>query len=161
MQWMSRFLYRHMDIQADITDHYFMEEALVLARKAYEEGEIPVGAIVVAKDRIIGKGYNQTERLNDVTAHAEMIAITAAADHLGSKYLTDCTLYVTLEPCVMCAGALYWTQVKRVVVGATDEKRGFSRIGQPLLHPKTKLVTGIMAIESQQLLLKFFRELRT
>lgn len=161
MQWMSRFLYRHMDIQADITDHYFMEEALALAHKAYEEGEIPVGAIVVAKDRIIGRGYNQTERLNDVTAHAEMIAITAAADHLGSKYLTDCTLYVTLEPCVMCAGALYWTQVKRVVVGATDEKRGFSRISQPLLHPKTKLVTGIMAIESQQLLLKFFKELRT
>ncbi|MGG7662330.1 nucleoside deaminase [Dyadobacter sp. BHUBP1] len=150
-----------MDIQADITDHYFMEEALALAHKAYEEGEIPVGALVVAKDRIIGRGYNQTERLNDVTAHAEMIAITAAADHLGSKYLTDCTLYVTLEPCVMCAGALYWTQVKRVVVGATDEKRGFSRISQPLLHPKTKLVTGIMAMESQQLLLKFFRELRT
>ncbi|WP_229212706.1 nucleoside deaminase [Dyadobacter soli] len=158
---MSRFLYRHMDIQADITDHYFMEEALALAHKAYEEGEIPVGALVVAKDRIIGRGYNQTERLNDVTAHAEMIAITAAADHLGSKYLTDCTLYVTLEPCVMCAGALYWTQVKRVVIGAMDEKRGFSRIGEPLLHPKTKLVTGIMAMESQQLLLKFFRELRT
>ncbi|MGN7886436.1 nucleoside deaminase [Dyadobacter sp. 22481] len=150
-----------MDIQADIMDHYFMEEALALARKAYEEGEIPVGALVVAKDRIIGRGYNQTERLNDVTAHAEMIAITAAADHLGSKYLTDCTLYVTLEPCVMCAGALYWTQVRRVVVGAQDEKRGFSKIKQPLLHPKTKLVTGIMAMESQQLLLKFFRELRT
>lgn len=158
---MSRFLYRHMDIQADIMDHYFMEEALALARKAYEEGEIPVGALVVAKDRIIGRGYNQTERLNDVTAHAEMIAITAAADHLGSKYLNDCTLYVTLEPCVMCAGALYWTQVRRVVVGAQDEKRGFSKIKQPLLHPKTKLVTGIMAMESQELLLKFFRELRT
>ncbi|GGH53115.1 tRNA-specific adenosine deaminase [Dyadobacter endophyticus] len=158
---MSRFLYRHMDIQADIMDHYFMEEALALARKAYEEGEIPVGALVVAKDRIIGRGYNQTERLNDVTAHAEMIAITAAADHVGSKYLTDCTLYVTLEPCVMCAGALYWTQVRRVVVGAQDEKRGFSKIKQPLLHPKTKLVTGIMAMESQELLLKFFRELRT
>lgn len=158
---MSRFLYRHMDIQADITDHYFMEEALALAHKAYEEGEIPVGALVVAKDRIIGRGYNQTERLNDVTAHAEMIAITAAADHLGSKYLTDCTLYVTLEPCVMCAGALYWTQVRRVVVGAMDDKRGFSRIDQPLLHPKTRLVTGIMATESQELLLKFFRGLRT
>jgi tRNA(adenine34) deaminase len=158
---MSRFLCPHMDIQADIMDHYFMEEALALAHKAYEEGEIPVGALVVAKDRIIGKGYNQTERLNDVTAHAEMIAITAAADHLGSKYLTDCTLYVTLEPCVMCAGALYWTQIKRVVIGAMDEKRGFSKIGQPLLHPKTKLVTGIMATESQQLLLKFFRGLRT
>lgn len=158
---MSRFLYRHMDIQADIMDHYFMEEALGLAHKAYEEGEIPVGALVVAKDRIIGRGYNQTERLNDVTAHAEMIAITAAADHLGSKYLTDCTLYVTLEPCVMCAGALYWTQIKRVVIGAADEKRGFSKIGQPLLHPKTKLVSGVMTTESQQLLLKFFRGLRT
>lgn len=161
---MSRFSYALlivMNIHADIMDHYFMEEALALAHKAYEEGEIPVGALVVARDRIIGRGYNQTERLNDVTAHAEMIAITAAADHLGSKYLTDCTLYVTLEPCVMCAGALYWTQVKRVVVGAMDEKRGFSKIGQPLLHPKTELVTGIMATESQQLLLKFFRGLRT
>ena len=150
-----------MDIQADILDNYFMAEALRQAHKAYDEGEIPVGAIVAIGERIIGKGYNQTERLNDVTAHAEMLAITAAADHLGSKYLPDCTLYVTLEPCVMCAGALYWSQMKRVVVGAQDEKRGFSRLGKPILHPKTLLTSGILAGESQELLLKFFRQLRT
>ncbi|CAG5071520.1 tRNA-specific adenosine deaminase [Dyadobacter sp. CECT 9623] len=150
-----------MNIQADILDNYFMAEALRLAEQAYEEGEIPVGAVVVIGERVIGKGYNQTERLNDVTAHAEMIAITAAADNLGSKYLTDCTLYVTLEPCVMCAGALYWTQMKRVVIGAKDEKRGFTKLGKPVLHPKTQLVNGILADESQQLLLKFFRQLRT
>jgi tRNA(adenine34) deaminase len=150
-----------MNIQADILDNYFMAEALRLAEQAYEEGEIPVGAVVVIGERVIGKGYNQTERLNDVTAHAEMIAITAAADNLGSKYLTDCTLYVTLEPCVMCAGALYWTQMKRVVIGAKDEKRGFTKLGKPVLHPKTQLVNGILADESQELLLKFFRQLRT
>jgi len=150
-----------MDIQADILDNYFMAEALRLAQQAYDEGEIPVGAVVVIGERVIGKGYNQTERLNDVTAHAEMIAITAAADNLGSKYLNDCTLYVTLEPCVMCAGALYWSQMKRVVIGAKDEKRGFTRLGKPILHPKTQLVNGILADESQELLLKFFRQLRT
>ncbi|WP_200942714.1 nucleoside deaminase [Dyadobacter sp. Leaf189] len=150
-----------MDIQADILDNYFMAEAMRMAEKAYDEGEIPVGAIVVLGERVIGKGYNQTERLNDVTAHAEMIAITAAADHLGSKYLSDCTLYVTLEPCVMCAGALYWSQMKRVVIGASDEKRGFLKLGKPVLHPKTQLTSGILASESQELLLKFFRQLRT
>lgn len=150
-----------MDIQADILDNYFMAEALRLAQQAYDEGEIPVGAVVVIGERVIGKGYNQTERLNDVTAHAEMIAITAAADNLGSKYLNDCTLYVTLEPCVMCAGALYWSQMKRVVIGAKDEKRGFTRLGKPILHPKTQLENGILADESQELLLKFFRQLRT
>lgn len=150
-----------MNIQADIIDQYFMSEALRLAAIAFEEGEIPVGAVVVAGERIIGKGYNQTEKLNDVTAHAEMIAITAAADHLGGKYLQDCTLYVTLEPCVMCAGALYWTQMKRVVYGASDEKRGFSKLGTNILHPKTQLINGILADEAQDLLLKFFRRLRT
>ena len=150
-----------MNIQADILDNFFMAEAMRQAEKAYDEGEIPVGAVVVAGERIIGKGYNQTERLHDVTAHAEMIAITAASDHLGSKYLQDCTLYVTLEPCVMCAGALYWTQMNRVVFGAADEKRGFSRLGKVILHPNTKLTTGILATESQELLLKFFRKLRT
>lgn len=150
-----------MDIQADILDNYFMAEALRLANQAYDEGEIPVGALVVIGERVIGKGYNQTERLKDVTAHAEMIAITAAADNLGSKYLHDCTLYVTLEPCVMCAGALYWSQMKRVVIGAKDEKRGFSNLEKPILHPKTQLVKGILAEESQELLLKFFRQLRT
>ena len=150
-----------MDIQADILDRYFMAEAMRLAQLAFEDGEIPVGAIVVIGERIIGKGYNQTEKLNDVTAHAEMLAITAASDYLGAKYLQDCTLYVTLEPCVMCAGALYWSQMKRVVVGATDEKRGFSKLGTGILHPKTQLTTGIMGEESRTLLLKFFKTLRT
>jgi tRNA(adenine34) deaminase len=150
-----------LNIQADILDNFFMAEAMRQAEKAYNEGEIPVGAVVTIGERIIGKGYNQTEKLNDVTAHAEMIAITAASDHLGSKYLQDCTLYVTLEPCVMCAGALYWTQMNRVVFGAIDEKRGFSRLGKPILHPKTVLSNGVLAAESQELLLKFFRQLRT
>ncbi len=138
-----------------------MAEALRQAERALEEGEIPVGAVVVAGERIIGKGYNQTEKLNDVTAHAEMLAITAAANHLGGKYLQDCTLYVTLEPCVMCAGALYWSQMKRVVYGASDEKRGFSKVEHKILHPKTQLISGIMAEEAQLLLLKFFKRLRT
>lgn len=146
---------------SDFLDNYFMAEALRMAHDAYEEGEIPVGAIVVIGERIIGKGYNQTERLKDVTAHAEMLAITAASEYLGGKYLQDCTLYVTLEPCVMCAGALYWTQMKRVVFGATDDKRGFSRLGKSVLHPKTQLKTGVLADESQALLLKFFKGLRT
>lgn len=150
-----------INIQADILDNYFMAEAMRLAEIALEEGEIPVGAVVVIGERIIGKGYNQTEKLHDVTAHAEMLAITAASDYLGAKYLQDCTLYVTLEPCVMCAGALYWSQMKRVVVGARDEKRGFSRLGTGILHPKTQLVTGILGIESKKLLLKFFKTLRT
>jgi tRNA(adenine34) deaminase len=146
---------------SDFLDNYFMAEALRMAQVAYEEGEIPVGAIVVIGERIIGKGYNQTERLKDVTAHAEMLAITAASEYLGGKYLQDCTLYVTLEPCVMCAGALYWSQMKRVVFGALDEKRGFSKLGTNVLHPKTQLKTGILADESQALLLKFFKGLRT
>ncbi len=143
------------------SDEYYMEQALLLAHQAADEGEIPVGAIVVSQQRVIGKGYNQTERFHDVTAHAEIIAITAASHYLGGKYLTDCTLYVTLEPCVMCSGALYWSQIGRVVYGATDEKRGFSRIATPLLHPKTRLLTGILAEECQELLLNFFKRLRT
>ncbi|GGC05664.1 tRNA-specific adenosine deaminase [Dyadobacter sediminis] len=161
---MSRFHVQtifKMNIQADILDNFFMAEAMRQAELAYEEGEIPVGAIVVIGERIIGKGYNQTEKLNDVTAHAEMLAITAASDHLGGKYLQECTLYVTLEPCIMCAGALYWTQMKRVVFGAVDEKRGYSRLRENILHPKTMLTRGILAGESQELLLKFFRQLRT
>jgi tRNA(adenine34) deaminase len=150
-----------VDIQADILDRYFMAEAMRMAQVALEDGEIPVGAVVVIGERIIGKGYNQTEKLHDVTAHAEMLAITAASDHLGAKYLQDCTLYVTLEPCVMCAGALYWSQMKRVVIGASDEKRGFSRLGTGILHPRTQLTKGILGLESQELLLKFFRTLRT
>lgn len=138
-----------------------MAEAMRLAQQALEEGEIPVGAIVVIGERIIGKGYNQTEKLNDVTAHAEMLAITAASDYLGAKYLQDCTLYVTLEPCIMCAGALYWSQMKRVVIGALDEKRGFSKLGTKILHPKTQLTSGVLGLESREMLLKFFKTLRT
>jgi tRNA(adenine34) deaminase len=144
-----------------MTDDYFMDIALGLAEEAAEDGEIPVGAVVVCRNRIIGKGRNQTERLNDVTAHAELLAITAAANYLGGKYLTDCSLYVTLEPCVMCAGALFWAQVGRLVIGAPDAKRGYSRVTPSLLHPKTRLETGILAAESQALLAKFFQRLRT
>ncbi|MBC7571309.1 MAG: nucleoside deaminase [Spirosoma sp.] len=144
-----------------MSDEYFMEIALILAEEAGADGEIPVGAVVVCKNRIIGKGRNQTEQLGDVTAHAEMLAITAATQSLGSKYLTDCTLYVTLEPCVMCAGALYWVQLSRLVIGATDPKRGYNRVSPPLLHPKTRLETGVLAGESETLLANFFRGLRT
>ena len=138
-----------------------MEIALGLAEEAADDGEIPVGAVVVCRNRIIGKGRNQTEQLKDVTAHAEMLAITAATQYLGGKYLTDCTLYVTLEPCVMCAGALFWAQLSRLVIGASDPKRGYSRIEPSLLHPKTRLETGVLADESQVLLAKFFQRLRT
>ncbi|GAB3980592.1 nucleoside deaminase [Spirosoma terrae] len=143
------------------SDEYFMEIALSLAEEAAEAGEIPVGAVVVCRNRIIGKGRNQTEELNDVTAHAEILAITAATQYLGGKYLSDCTLYVTLEPCVMCAGALFWAQIGRLVVGASDPKRGYSRIQPSILHPKTRLETSVLANESQELLTKFFRRLRT
>ncbi|GAB2549458.1 nucleoside deaminase [Spirosoma aerophilum] len=142
-------------------DEYFMEMALILAEEAADNGEIPVGALVVCRNRIIAKGRNQTEQLTDVTAHAELMAITAATQYLGSKYLTDCTMYVTLEPCAMCAGALYWAQLGRLVIGASDAKRGYSRVQPSLLHPKTRLETGLLAEESQALLLKFFNRLRT
>lgn len=136
-----------------------MREALKEARKAAEKGEIPVGAVVVSGNRVIGRGHNLTEQLNDVTAHAEMQAITAAANHLGGKYLTDCTLYVTLEPCVMCSGALFWSQISRVVVGASDEKRGFTTYGK-LLHPKTQYHAGLLEGEAADLLRDFFARLR-
>ena len=142
------------------SDEYFMNAALQLARQAAEAGEIPVGAVMVSNNRIIGKGYNQTERLQDVTAHAEILAISAASNYLNAKYLTDCTLYVTLEPCVMCAGALFWAQISRIVIGANDEKRGYTRVQPSLLHPKTRLVTGILADESRTLLTEFFQERR-
>ncbi len=141
-------------------DAYFMREALKEAQYAFEEDEIPVGAVVVLRNRVIARAHNLTERLHDVTAHAEMQAITAAANHLGGKYLVDCTLYVTLEPCVMCAGALYWSQISRVVYGAADVKRGFSRLHDPLLHPKTEVVDGVMAEECAGLMLEFFNRLR-
>ena len=143
------------------TDEYFMEMALALAEDAAEVGEIPVGALVVCQNRIIGKGRNQTEQLNDVTAHAEMIAITAATQALGSKYLTNCTLYVTLEPCMMCAGAIFWAQLGRLVIGADDPKRGYSRLSPSPLHPKTRVHTGVLADDSRTLLINFFGRLRT
>lgn len=141
-------------------DTHFMRQALLEAQNAYVAGEIPVGAVVVTKNRIIARGHNQTEQLTDVTAHAEIIALTAAANFLGAKYLTDCTLYVTLEPCVMCAGALAWAQVGRIVYGAGDEKRGFMRHGKELLHPKTKLEYGVLHEQCSELMSSFFQQKR-
>ncbi|WP_343530666.1 nucleoside deaminase [Pedobacter sp.] len=137
-------------------DEHFMRLALNEAKKAYDAQEIPIGAIIVCKGKVIGRGYNLTEQLNDVTAHAEMQAFTAAAQTLGGKYLKDCTLYVTIEPCVMCAGASYWTQISRIVYGAKEEKRGFTKINQNLLHPKTLLTGGILAEECGSLMSAFF-----
>jgi tRNA(adenine34) deaminase len=142
------------------TDEYFMREALKEAQKALEIGEVPVGAVVVCMNRIIARGHNQTEKLTDATAHAEMLAVTAAANHLGSKYLNECTLYVTLEPCVMCAGALHWVQLQKLVFGALDIQRGFSLVSTPLLHPKTEVVKGVKAEECKKLIDSFFREIR-
>lgn len=135
---------------------YFMREALQEAHSALEENEVPIGCIIVLNDKIIAKGHNLTERLNDVTAHAEMQTITAGANFLGGKYLKDCTLYVTMEPCVMCAGALYWSQIARVVIGARDEKRGFINKNVEL-HPKTELITGILERECSHLVKSFFQ----
>lgn len=143
------------------SDEYFMGIALRQAEMAFEEGEIPVGAVVVCQERIIAKAYNQTERLNDVTAHAEMLALTAATQYLGAKYLKDCTLYVTLEPCLMCAGAIYWSQLGRLVFGASDDKRGFEKVKNSVIHPKTVLLRGVLQNESEELLHKFFKKLRT
>lgn len=140
-------------------DTYFMKKALQEAEAAYEKGEVPIGAVVVAQNRIIARAHNLTETLNDVTAHAEMQAITAAANFLGGKYLVDCTLYVTLEPCQMCAGALYWSQISRVVYGARDEQRGCIIMGTQL-HPKTEVQGGVLAEESAQLIKRFFIERR-
>ena len=142
------------------TDEYFMKKALQEAEKAYANGEIPVGAVIAVNHQIIAKTYNQTERLQDVTAHAEMLAITAAAEYLGTKYLKECTLYVTLEPCPMCAGALAWSQIGKIVFGASDVKKGFSLIENQLLHPKTIIEKGVLAHESQALLQRFFQEKR-
>lgn len=143
------------------SDEYYMQRALVLAKEALENGEIPVGAIVVAEgNKIIGKGMNQTEQLNDVTAHAEILAITAASNYLGAKYLKNCTLYVTLEPCVMCAGALAWSQISKIIYAASDPKRGYSNLSESVLHPKTEVVSGVLAKESEILLKTFFRNLR-
>jgi len=137
-----------------------MKQALAEARKAFERGEVPVGAVVVSGNRIIARAHNLTETLNDVTAHAEMQAITAAASFLGGKYLIDCTLYVTVEPCPMCAGALGWSQISKIVYGTDDEKRGYRRFAPEALHPKTKVVSGVLADEAAGLMKQFFQSKR-
>ena len=141
------------------TDEYFMKKALQEAETAFEKGEIPVGAIIVIDNKVIARSHNLTELLNDVTAHAEMQSITAAANFLGGKYLKDCTLYVTLEPCQMCAGALYWSQISKIVFGARDEQRGFMTLGTQL-HPKTEVKFGVLANESTELMIRFFAQRR-
>jgi tRNA(adenine34) deaminase len=141
-------------------DHYFMQQAILEAHKATKCDEVPVGAVIVCKGRIIARGHNLTETLTDVTAHAEMQAITAATGFLGGKYLTDCTLYVTLEPCVMCAGALGWSQISRIVYGASDEKRGYKKYAPHSLHPKTEVLCGVLEQECSKLLKDFFKKKR-
>ena len=142
------------------SDEHFMKQALKEAEAAFELGEVPVGAVVVCQSQIIARAHNQTEQLNDVTAHAEVLALTAASNYLGSKYLQDCTLYVTLEPCVMCAGALQWAQLGRLVYGAPDDKRGFMAFGKKLLHPRTQVEYGVLLEECSTLMKSFFRKLR-
>ncbi|MSQ78396.1 MAG: nucleoside deaminase [Flavobacteriaceae bacterium] len=142
------------------THERFMREALKEAQKAFDAKEVPVGCVVVCQGVVIGRGHNLTERLTDATAHAEMQAITAAANHIGGKYLIECALYVTLEPCVMCAGAIYWSQLGGLVWGASDEKRGFSKISPTIIHPKTEVTKGVLAEESEKLLKDFFKKLR-
>ncbi|MBE7441220.1 MAG: nucleoside deaminase [Flavobacteriales bacterium] len=142
------------------SDEYFMKEALKEAQKAFDEDEVPVGAIVVCENKIIARAHNMTEKLNDVTAHAEMLAITSATNYLGGKYLNECSLYVTLEPCVMCGGALYWSQIKKVVFASPDVKRGFSTLEKNILHPKTELVRGVLQQEASELITTFFKSKR-
>ena len=142
------------------SDEHFMKQALLEAQTAFDEGEIPIGAVVVSDNRIIAKDHNRVERLNDATAHAEMLAVTAAQNNLGSKYLNECTLYVTLEPCSMCGGALFWTQVGKLVIGAADPERGFSKFDKKIIHPKTELIEGLMANECEALIKDFFKRLR-
>lgn len=141
-------------------DDYFMKQAIIEAQKASDNGEIPVGAVIVANKKIIARAHNQTELLTDVTAHAEILAITSASNHLGNKYLQGCTLYVTLEPCIMCSGALRWSQLSKVVYGASDDKNGFMRYGKELLHPSSKLEYGVRHEECSQLLQDFFEKKR-
>ena len=141
-------------------DQYYMKQALIEAQKAYEADEVPIGAVIVCNRQIIARAYNQTQLLNDVTAHAEILAITSASAYLQSKYLHDCTLYVTLEPCLMCAGALAWSQIGKVVYAAADEKGGFMKYGKEVLHPKTSLAYGELEAESRELLQDFFKKKR-
>lgn len=142
------------------SDEHFMKEAFKEAQKAFDEDEVPVGAVIVCENKIIARAHNMTERLNDVTAHAEMLAFTSATDFLGGKYLNECTLYVTLEPCVMCAGASYWTQLKKVVYAASDDKRGFAKHSENLLHPKTEITNGVLEQECSAILKAFFSKKR-
>lgn len=142
------------------TDEYFMNEALKEAQKAYDADEVPVGAVIVCDNKIIARAHNLTERLNDVTAHAEMQAITSAANYIGGKYLNECVLYVTLEPCPMCAGALGWSQISKIVYAAKDDKKGFSKIDYQLLHPKTRVFDGVLQEPCSDILRKFFKEKR-
>jgi tRNA(adenine34) deaminase len=144
----------------EFTDKYFMKQAFAEALKALENNEVPVGAVVVCNNQIIARAFNQTETLKDVTAHAEMLAITSASEYLGGKYLNNCTLYVTLEPCTMCAGALNWSQIGRIVYASKDEKRGYSLFSPTILHPKTTVTHGIMADEAKELLVDFFKARR-
>lgn len=142
-------------------DHaYFMQQALAQARQALAQGEIPIGAVIVLNNQVIGRGHNQTERLHDVTAHAELLALTAAANFLGNKYLTDCALYVTVEPCVMCAGASHWSQLRSVIFGTEELKHGYRRHSPGLLHPRTTVVAGVLATECADLMRDFFNPLR-
>ena len=143
-----------------MTDEQYMKQALLEAQRALSEGEVPIGAVIVCRGQIIARGHNLTERLHDVTAHAEMQAITAATERLGGKYLTDCTLYVTVEPCIMCAGALGWSQIPRVVYGAGDEKRGFRRFAPKALHPRCEAVAGVLEEECAALMKSFFQKKR-
>ncbi len=149
-----------MSLLQPFNEEYFMKQALAEAKKAYDADEVPVGAVLVVKNQIIARAHNQTELLTDVTAHAEILALSSASSYLGSKYLPEATLYVTLEPCMMCSGALYWSQIGKVVFGAADEKRGFMRYGKEILHPKTTIAYGIMEEECSALLTSFFEKKR-
>lgn len=157
--FVTQALYSCMELTI-FSDEHFMREALKEAQKAFDAEEVPVGAVIVWQDKIIARAHNLTERLNDVTAHAEMQAITAAASAIGGKYLTECKLYVTLEPCVMCAGALQWSQIPTIIFGAYDTKRGYARFGNALLHPKTHIMGGVLEKECAELMTTFFKERR-
>lgn len=144
----------------DLSDEYFMQQALKEATKAFDKDEIPVGAVIVHQQKIIARAHNLSETLTDFTAHAELQAFTSASSYLNSKYLTDCTLYVTLEPCIMCAGASFWTRIGRVVIGASDEKRGFSSLEKNILHPKTTITSGVLKEDCKKIIDAFFKKLR-
>jgi tRNA(adenine34) deaminase len=145
------------DINDTVSDEFFMREALKEAKLAYDKDEVPIGALIVHGGKIIARGHNLTETLNDVTAHAEMQAFTAAANYIGGKYLKECTLYVTIEPCVMCAGASYWSQIKRIVFGAQDVKRGYTTVSSEIIHPKTTVISGVLELECRELMQRFFQ----